>query len=105
MVRFLELIDTYGTPHHFTIFGHKVHKTFIGGIFTVITLLLYILCFFSFGADFYLRRNPKYCYQKFTNPNYNLVNISNQNLFFVSRIEDDNGNYFNSTSFFNITVS
>ena len=104
MVRFLELIDIYGTPLNFTILGNSFHKTVIGGVFTLITILFLVVCFINSGKDFYLRENPNFIYQKFTNSKYSKVNFSNENMFFAARIEDNDGNGIDLSSYFNISL-
>ena len=105
MKKFMKWIDIYGTIYNFTIHEKSKHDTVIGGISTIITGALIILCFISLGKDLFLRINPKYFYQKYSAKNYPIINLSNDELFFAVRMEDVNGSFVNHSDYFNITLN
>ena len=100
----LEAIDIYGKPYNFTIFKKDVFKTTIGGVFSILTFLCFLLSFIFFGEDFYKRQNPKYINQKISLEKYPIYNVSNQVLAAAFIIEDYNGNYFDHKRYFNMSI-
>ncbi len=106
MLKILKIIDVYGMPHNFTIFGSQLHTTAMGGFLTIVTLILYILSFIYFGKDFYQRMNPKYVHQLYTKDEYSLANLSNENFMLGINVETgDFGGSLDYNTYFNITYN
>ena len=58
MKNYLRLFDLYGTEFHWY-FNHKPkYYTAYGGIFTIISFILYIIVFILFGLEDFKRTNP-----------------------------------------------
>jgi len=55
---FFKKIDIYGSKVGFSINGRSSLNSFSGGIFTLLTIFIYILFFYLFSKDFFLRMNP-----------------------------------------------
>ncbi len=55
-MKLIELIDIYGSPFNFTIYGNKTFKTNLGGILTLLTITLLFIFIFLLGKDF-LKKN------------------------------------------------
>ena len=98
----LTSIDIYGTNLDFTLFSSREYNTSCGGFLTMITLVLFFLCFYYFGQDFYNRTNPHYLNQKITMKNYPVYTLNSDDLFIAVRLEDNNGNYFNNSKYLDI---
>ena len=103
--KYITNFDIYGTNLDFTLFNSREYKTHIGGFFTLTTLALFFLCFYYFGGDFYNRTNPHYLNQKITLKDYPLYNLNSDDLFLAIRLEDYNGNYFNSSGYVDINYT
>ena len=48
--KFLSTIDIYGTSLDFTLFDNRKYKTSCGGLLTILTGILFLLCFYYFGS-------------------------------------------------------
>ena len=103
--KLLKSIDIYGSSFEFTIFENKKFKTVIGGCFTILTLALFILCFYYFGKDFYQRTNPHYLNQKITLKDYPNYTINTDDFVFAFEIEDENSLPFDTTGYLDIQVT
>jgi hypothetical protein len=56
---FIKLFDVYGNYFQMRINNQAKFKTLLGGIFSIITFIILILCLFSMGSDFFTKQNPK----------------------------------------------
>ena len=65
ILKIFKLLDNYGTSIQFTAFRKDVHKTPIGGLFSILAFLSIICSSAYFGKDFYSRTNPYFTRQKF----------------------------------------
>ena len=101
--KFLTNIDIYGTTLDFTLFDSRKYKTSCGGFLTILTGILFFLCFYFFGQDFYLRTNPHYLNQRITMKDYPYYTLNSQDLFLAIRLEDSYGNYFNNSGYVDFT--
>lgn len=52
-------IDIYGSKLTFTLNKESELKSVIGGVFTLITFIFYLLLIFLFAKDLYLKNKPK----------------------------------------------
>ena len=98
----LTSIDIYGTSLKFTLFDNLKYQTSCGGFLTILTGILFFLCYYYFGQDFYNRTNPHYLNQKITMKNYPVYSLNSDDLFIAIRLEDNNGNYFNNSKYLDI---
>ena len=85
-------IDCFGTNFNFFLNRRKKFKTFCGGIITIITLLLIILCLICFGKNLYQRKNPT-INQTNINADYSIINFKEEKLVFAFRFENLDGEY------------
>jgi hypothetical protein len=59
LTRFIKFFDIYGNYFQLRINNQTKFKTVLGGIFSLLTLIILVLCVLSFGNDFFNRTNPK----------------------------------------------
>ena len=104
ITKFLTNIDLYGAPYNFTIFNKVKYQAASGGVITIMTVLLYVFCFYFFGRDFYNRDNPHFLNQKITLLDYLKYNLSRDDLFLAFRVEDFDGNPYDLTNFMQIQI-
>ena len=97
LLNFIKKIDLYGSPYSFTVFKNTTYNTVIGGIITILTVLLYVFCFYYFGKDFYMRKNPGFLNQITTLKNYVNYTLFKDDLLLAFRVEDLDGNLFDIT--------
>jgi hypothetical protein len=57
--KFIRLFDIYGNYFQLRINNQTKFKTLSGGLLSLLTLIILILCVLSFGNDFFKRKNPK----------------------------------------------
>ena len=98
----LSNIDIYGTRVDFTLFDNTKYKTSCGGFITILTGILFLICFYYFGKDFYNRTNPHFLRQMITVMDYPIYTLNRNDLFLAVRLEDNNGNYFNNSGYLEI---
>ena len=55
MKNFLQGIDLFGVYFNFTIFNKDTHRTYIGGILSLLSILSTIASTLYFGRDFYFQ--------------------------------------------------
>lgn len=58
ITRLLKIFDIYSQKYTMKINGQQRFKTLSGGIISLISIILLVLIFIKFGANFYLRINP-----------------------------------------------
>jgi len=104
LTEFMKKIDVYGSPYNFTIFSQPTYTTVIGGIATIFTFLLYIFCFFQFGTDFWMHKNPHFLNQKITLATYPKYTLNRNDLLVGFRVEDIDGNYIDVSRLLNISI-
>ena len=104
MKNFLEAIDIFGIYFNFTVFNKDKHRTFIGGILTILTICCTIASTFYFCRDFYFRTNPKTDFDRIQSFYYPKYTINSSNFVFGFRVEDSQLNFFNESSFFQFKV-
>ena len=102
--KILENIDIYGQKFNFTVYNKLEHKTYIGGILTILTIFFIYETFVFFGKDFYLRTNPDFKNDRVQLLNYPLYNLSSNNFMFGFRVEDINRNFWNESHYFSFKV-
>ena len=105
ILKIFKLLDNYGTSIQFTAFRKDVHKTPIGGLFSILAFLSIICSSAYFGKDFYSRTNPYFTRQKFILQNYPFMNLNNSNFIMGFGIVDGHLNPVNYNEFFDIKIS
>jgi len=59
LFRVIKLFDIYGSYFNLRINNQAKFKSIMGGLFSLITMGVFMFCILSFGQDFYYKRNPK----------------------------------------------
>lgn len=80
------------------------HKTFIGGILTVILTLLTLVGLSYFGKELFLKTLPMVIYSKSYDEDPPQYNLTQDKFNFFIGIQDKDFNYYTDTSIFNITI-
>ena len=88
MKNFLQGIDLFGVYFNFTIFNKDTHRTYIGGILSLLSILSTIASTLYFGRDFYFQANPITSVDRIQYLNYPQYTINSSNFVFGYRIED-----------------
>lgn len=86
--------------HYFDIIGGSIDfnyrngsfKTNLGGILSLIMLVILCLLIFAFGRDFYKRINPEFIQQTLVPEKELMLSVNNKNFTIAVRLED-NGSY------------
>ena len=104
MKNFLQGIDLFGVYFNFTIFNKDTHRTYIGGILSLLSILSTIASTLYFGRDFYFQANPITSVDRIQYLNYPQYTINSSNFVFGFRIEDSQLNFFDENSFFEFKV-
>jgi len=55
----IKMFDIYGSYFNLRINNQAKFKSVLGGLFSVITMAIFLFCIFNFGHDFYNKVNPK----------------------------------------------
>ena len=105
VLKIFKLLDCYGTSIQFTAFRKDVHKTPIGGLFSILSILCIICSTAYFGKDFYSRTNPYFTRHNFILQNYPFMNLNNSNFIIGFGIVDAKFDPVNYTEYFDIDIS
>ena len=57
-IEFLKYVDLFGTKLNFYIDKRREFYTYLGGIFSILSILLYIIVFFFISKDDFKRTTP-----------------------------------------------
>jgi hypothetical protein len=98
MRKILETIDATEVKPNFFISGRDTYPTLVGGVLSLVNILLLILIIFAFGRNFFERTNPTMIQNQIypsQYPNYTL-GVTN-NLSFAIRLEDLDTKVINRT--------
>jgi len=89
MKNFLEVIDFYGTRLTFRAQNRENYQTYVGGIFTIITISIIVVFSFFFGQDFYDGTNPLIYTDTVVPEKYDpAMKVTPENFVIAWRIED-----------------
>jgi len=82
---FLKQIDIYGSKMGLNLNGQPNFNSSLGGIFSIITMIIYILLFCDSSKDFFLKINPKVTSEKIylTETVLNNFTITNETFIFA----------------------
>ena len=105
MKNILEGMDIYGHNFNFTTFNQEKHRSYVGGILTILTICSTLASTLYFAKDFWFKTNPKTDHDRIQNLNYPKYKINKSNFMFGFRVEDSNLNFFDETSFFEFKVT
>ena len=97
MKSLIKSIDIYGKQFNFFVDEYTSHKTFIGGVFTLISLAVFFITVFYISENFYNKKNPFISNERISLNKYPIYNVSNINFLFGFRIENDYGNTLTET--------
>jgi hypothetical protein len=97
MSKYIEKLDLFGNTFSFTIFQKEKFKTSIGGILSLMVVIIALVFSFLFGQDFFLRSNPKITSQRVIPHNDDLIQITSEKMAMAWRIEDVYGQPVNYT--------
>jgi len=104
----LKRFDIYGLKLNFTLNNKGSFKTIYGGIFSLFTVIIYLLLFNILAKDFYLKINPRITTDKtyITDSFFNNYTFNKDSLLLVFDNIDDQNLYnftLNYIEYFNIT--
>jgi hypothetical protein len=54
----IKVFDLLSSAPHLYIFGERKYQTFIGALFSIIIVILWIFCLFAFGIDIINKKKP-----------------------------------------------
>jgi hypothetical protein len=57
--KFIKIFDIYSNYFQLRINDQKKFKTFAGGLLSLFTIIILVICILNFGADFFNRKSPK----------------------------------------------
>ena len=100
----LKLFDIYGTTSQFTFLRKDLHKTNIGGLLSILTIISIIDSAIYFGYNFYQRTSPYFTYERGFEENQTNYIINNSNLYVAIQIMDLSGKKLNFTEYFDLKV-
>ena len=104
MKQILEEIDLFGHHFNFSVFNKSEHRTYVGGILSILTILCTIASTLYLSKDFCFRTNPKTSSDRIQNLYYPQYTINLSNFVFGFRVEDSNLNFFDESSYFQFKV-
>ena len=90
MKNFLRIFDFYGAEFHWYFEYKPKYYTFSGGIFTILSFILYIIVFIMFGLEDFKRTNPISNISNIPPLLHKTVQFGKQNLYLPWRIMDYN---------------
>ena len=90
-MRWLDKIDTMGFPFTLSIQGNKQFKTSLGGFFTIISVLFFLILFLLLGVNFYQRTNPTLSLNVSKPPEYFNYYLNSTSFIYAFRIENNDG--------------
>lgn len=85
---FLKNIDYLGCELTIYYQNNKRVKTSFGGVISIFVSLIFVLLIFSFGQDFFARKNPAFIKSTISLDSVPFFNVSNSNFSVAFRIED-----------------
>ena len=104
LINFFKLFDLYGTSVQFTVFKNELHKTEVGGLLSILSILSIICSIIYFGKDFYSRDKPNFINQALILPLYPTVIINNSNFYLPLSITNAAGRIIDFSQYMEITV-
>ena len=92
-MEFFRKIDIlYSTDFKFSVFNKTSFQTPLGGLLTILTLVITVFVTFYFGKDLYFRINPKIELNQTLPPSYRRLTLTRDNFLLYYQIQDGKGN-------------
>ena len=104
MYSFIKGIDIFGKQFNFFIEKNQLHKTYIGGVLTLIQIVIFFVTIFFSSQDVINRTHPLTSNDVISLSEYPIFNITKDNFLFGFRIEDSDGNLWDNSQFFSFDV-
>ena len=95
---FFEKVDFLGSKFHFYNGISLKKQTTIGGILTIILIIISIYLIYIFGANLITKSNPNITISIQNDSKYEYIDLKQENITFAFRIEDYNGNFINASN-------
>lgn len=92
--KFLRSIDIYGKKADLSINREEAYKTTLGGFFTLIIGVLFLLLFFNFGSDMIYHENPSTVFSEIYSNLPQKEYFSKETYFFMYGVQDPNYAHF-----------
>lgn len=92
--KLLRSIDIYGKKADLSMNREEAYKTSLGGFFTLIIGILFLLLFFNFGSDMIYHENPSTVFSEIYSNLPEKEYFSKENYFFMFGVEDPNYAHF-----------
>jgi hypothetical protein len=104
-MRLLKSIDIFGSSFQFTIFNSKQYKTKLGGLFSIILLILAVIFTFLFGRDMFYMDNPHVTVDYIIPPQYPWIrNLTADKFLTAWRVNDQDGIYGNYSDYLTVSL-
>jgi len=88
-------VDFLGSHFHFYSGYKRKKQTMIGGIFTIIIILFFVILCYIFGNNFISKSSPYVTISIENTFSYDFLETKKDSVFFAFRIEDYDGNFVN----------
>jgi hypothetical protein len=92
MQTLFKTIDMNGKYFNFRLKGEEKYKTAFGGLWTLLTIGIFILLTFLLGYDFYFRTNPLISTSYYKPTDYFNYTLNSSSFLFGFRVDDQDGN-------------
>ena len=89
--------DSFGTKYNFFTDGKPKLYTTLGGILTIISILLSIIVFICFSLDDFRRKTPTTLFSSVLSEEHRKIKFKNEKIWVPWRIVDYNNNFVNHT--------
>jgi len=96
----LKSIDIFGTDFRFLIEEEGQYKTSLGGILTLIIIVITLISCWYFGQDIYLHNDPSIFSKVKHLKDDPVMTLNSSNIFFAFVIQDDSNEGINDKSYF-----
>ena len=104
MENLLTRLDMFGHIFNFTVFNKRTHRTYVGGILTILTICCTFASTLYFGKNFWFKTNPNTNNDRIQYLSYPKYIINKSNFMFGFRVEDSQLNFFDESSYFEFKV-
>ena len=105
MENLLTRLDMFGHIFNFTVFNKRTHRTYVGGILTILTICCTFASTLYFGKNFWFKTNPNTNNDRIQYLSYPKYIINKSNFMFGFRVEDSQLNFFDESSYFEFKVT
>ena len=88
----MQILDVQGRSIELYFNNKSSYTSKIGGVFSLILLILFIVIFILFGQDFFYKLNPSVLAQQINPVQYDHFKINHKNFPLAFRLQDFDGN-------------